>query len=102
MYEWIQQLNFGDNVETLLAIILGFGTLIVVITLIKLIVNSIIDNEFGAKLIAVVLVVIGVPSVLQFKLDYEVQPLMYIILVIYSVVWLSKEAYRKFYLNHCE
>jgi uncharacterized membrane protein YjdF len=102
MYEWIQQLNFGNTVETLLAIILGFGTLFAAIAVVRWIVSSIIDNEFGAKLTALALVVIGVPLLLHFESDYDVQPLMYVIIVIYSIVWLIKEAYYISYFNNDE
>jgi len=102
MYQWIQQLNFGEPVETLLAIILGFGALIATIAVIRVIVSAIIDNEFVARFIAFVLVVIGVPLVLHFKLDYEIQPLTYIVLGTYSSVWLLKEARKILYSNNAE
>jgi len=102
MYEWIQQLNFGNHVETLLAIILGFGTLTITILVVERVVSSFIDNEHVVRLIALVLVVVGVPLVLHFKLDYEIQPLMYIIIGIYSVVWLLKEVSKMFNYNNAE
>jgi len=102
MYQWIQQLNFGEPVETLLAIILGIGSLIAAITIIKWILGLVIKNDFATRLLAFTLVVIGLPLIVHFKTDYETQPLMYVIIVIYSVIWLFREAYKMFNLKHAE
>lgn len=102
MYQWIQQLNFGNNVETLLAIILGLGSLIAAIALIKWLLSFVIKSDFTTRIIAFFIVAIGFPLIVHLKSDYEIQPLMLIIIVIYSVIWLIKEAYMMFYLNHNE
>ena len=102
MYQAIQQLNFGNTVETLLAIILGFGSLIAAIELTKWILKVAIKSDFAARFLSFTIVVIGLPSVLYFKFDYEIQPLMYFIMGIYAVIWLLREAYLLLYLNHAE
>ena len=102
MYQWIQQLNFGNTVETLLAIILGLGSLIAAITLTKWLLSFVIKNDFTARFTAFSLVVVGLPLIIHFKSDYEMQPLMLIIIGIYSVIWLLREAYMMFYLNNTE
>ena len=80
MYQWIQQLNFGNTVETLLAIILGLGSLIAAITLTKWLLSFVIKSDFTARFIAFSLVVVGLPLIIHFKSDYETQPLMLIII----------------------
>jgi len=102
MYDLIQQLNFGDNVETLLAIILGLGGLIAVITLIQWVLSFVIKSSLTVRFIAFSVAVVGLPLIIHLKSDYEIQPLMLIVIGIYSVIWLLREAYMMFYLNHNE
>jgi hypothetical protein len=101
-YEWIQSQQLGYSVETLIAIILGISTLVTIIWVVRRILSLFIKSGFTNRFIAFALVVLVGPITLYYQLNYEIQPLMYAILLAYSAIWLSKEAYHMFYLHNTD